>query len=146
MRKVTQPPRTIDSARRVRRFSGFVALRQPCRRRRWNHARRASSNPRIVVRGGLIAGDRSDLGAGEQRNSLRFRAGDLIHLGIAVLALAGGLIVVINSPEFLVPLLPVELLIACEFILWNDISTPFGESQWHGDVGVSGNARATTNK
>jgi hypothetical protein len=132
MRTTLEPSETTLPVGRVGRFARFVSLRRP--RPRWPRSvsrRTFSSQRRLFHRRAFVSRAAPDAAAGGPKTSLRFRLGDLIRQAIAIIALVGGIILVKNEPEFLLPLLPVEALLVCELVFWNDraVMRPGGDAR-----------------
>jgi hypothetical protein len=53
-------------------------------------------------------------------HSVRFRIGFMVRTGIAIAALVAGIFLMKATPQFLLVLLPIEAMVACGLIHWND--------------------------
>ncbi len=74
----------------------------------------------MLHRRGFVRSDGLDDIGHEVRQSPRAFAFEIVRKTIALAALAGGIIAVLKIPALLLPLLPLEVLIAFELILRGD--------------------------
>lgn len=115
MRPYIQSTNRFDSGRSVRRFSRSESVRALRVRRARNSAPSGPAGLRKFGRGGGRNSVRLDA-----KPPLRVFALDVARKVVALTALVGGIIAVTRWPELLLPLLPLEALIACDLVLRDD--------------------------
>ena len=120
MRKTPKFRGEIGPARRILRIAHIVSVRRPRSFRRESVFGRGNSIRRPLHRQRMLRSHLPIISAAGPSISRRQRIGTAIRRSIAVASLLIGIVLVMEYPAFLLPLLPVQALIVCELIFWSD--------------------------